>query len=99
VLQIGFANITPAEAAQFFQQTGISGTVVPSLGFGSWGIEPGALVMIADERDHATAEASAVRLLKERKEEAALHVRDGRAGLLWSSGNVEPFPGLLVNVA
>lgn len=87
MLVIVVANIMPAEAAHHFMDAGVGGTAIDSVGFSpAWGIERGARIEFADPRDAVAAERATVELLKARKEDCALMVRDDVAGLLYADG-------------
>lgn len=78
IIRVTIANVSPQAAAEHFQSHKLNGTVSESLGFGSWGIEPGITVefgggiSLFDSIRHAV-----LALLHSLGEQAAYVVVDG----------------------
>lgn len=86
IYRVTIANLSPAELAAAGQDANLQGSCFSSLGFGSWGIEPGATAELSGiPRD--TLEKWAVSVLEARGEAAAYVTADGdSAWLLWADG-------------
>jgi hypothetical protein len=89
IFRVTIANITPDELAKLGQDAGLAGTTFPALGFGSWGLEPGATAELAGI-PRAELEAWTRGILQARSEAAAYLTADGTSPvLLWASGGSE----------
>lgn len=94
ITRITIANVTPEQVAASTEGTGLSGTIFPSLGFGPWGIEPGATVELA----HAPGVLQLIRwwivdYLGRVKEKAAYVTIEGSPRLWWADGRVTTVDG------
>jgi hypothetical protein len=85
IYRVTIANIGPDELAAAGQDAGLQGSCFPSRGFGSWGLEPGAVAELAGI-PRAELEAFTRALLEARAEDAAYITSEGRAWLLWADG-------------
>lgn len=100
VYRVTVANIHPDTAAHCAQMAGLSGTVYAAVGFGGWGIEPGATLEFAAPAlgDLTTPAPGTLRhfvrfdLLAERGETCAYVTINGGSPALWyASGEEVPF--------
>lgn len=100
VLRVTVANLTPEDAAQWGQHRGVNGTAFHSLGFGSWGVEPGTTLEFALEpHDLPHLRTLILQLLTDRGEAAAYVTSSGikrdeddwtaTAGLWYADGRIE----------
>lgn len=83
VIRLAVANLEPAELADALAAEGLSGTVLPAVGFTpEWGREPSAVAILAGASIE-TVQAAARKILADAGEDAAYMDNGADAWLVW----------------